>query len=407
MELTRARDREATRSTLSEILQEDRSLYSTQFALGFRSLTFIPELEREFRLFYLENNPGQLKRVLPIALVLTLLFILTDHLRLPAEVVEQITTPRLAQLGALALLAIPTYRGIERLLEAGVILTLVVYGISTPIILGIINVNGEFSPISAQLIILAFCYFLSGLRFFQAMFAGLIISLAYPSSQLLFSQPLPNLAFNCYMILAFNLLGLFGAYFLEYTTRENYLSRQLLSELALFDSLTGLLNRRAFALDLEKICRQAKREKVELVVAMVDVDHFKEFNDYFGHVQGDHCLRNIASALQESIKRPLDKAGRYGGEEFILLWYDCPGGSARKLGEKARAAVDDLAIPHGPGATQRTVTISVGIASSADSDVMDSSLLIRAADRALYHAKAEGRNRVVLATDTSFIPMPL
>ena len=167
------------------------------------------------------------------------------------------------------------------------------------------------------------------------------------------------------------------------------------------------MNRRAFALDLEKICRQAKREKVELAVAMVDVDHFKEFNDYFGHVQGDHCLRNIASALQESIKRPLDKAGRYGGEEFILLWYDCPGGSARKLGEVARAAVDDLAIPHGPGATQRTVTISVGIASSADSDVMDSSLLIRAADRALYHAKAEGRNRVALATDTSFIPKPL
>jgi len=401
--VTRANRRVTTTSTVSEILQEDRSLYSTQFALGFRSLTFIPELETEFRLHYLENNPGQLKRVLPIALVLTLLFTLTDHLRLPPEVVEQITTPRLVQLGALILLAIPVYRGIERLLEPSVILTLMVYGVTTPIILCIINISGEFSPISAQLIILAFCYFLSGLRFFHAMFAGL----AYPSSQLLFSQPLPNLAFNCYMILAFNLLGLFGAYFLEYTARENYLSRQLLSELALFDSLTGLLNRRAFALDLEKVCRQAKRDKVDLAVSMVDVDHFKEFNDYFGHVQGDHCLRKIASALQESIKRPLDKVGRYGGEEFILLWYDCPRESARKLGETARVAVDELAIPHGPGSTQRSVTISVGIACSADSDVTDSSLLIRAADRALYHAKAEGRNKVVLATDNSFIPKPL
>jgi diguanylate cyclase (GGDEF)-like protein len=405
--LTSARDREATTSTVDEILQEDRSLYSTQFALGFRSLTFIPELEKEFRLYYLENNPGQLRRVLPIALVLTLLFMLTDHLRLPPDVVEQILQPRAAQLGALALLAIPVYRGIDRLLEAGVILTLVVYGITTPIILGIININGEFSPISAQLIILAFCYFLSGLRFFHAMFAGLFISLAYPSSQLLFDQPLPNLAFNCYLILAFNFLGLFGAYFLEYTGRENYLSRQLLSELALFDSLTGLLNRRAFALDLEKICRQAKREKVDLAVAMIDVDHFKEFNDYFGHMQGDHCLRKIASALQESIKRPLDKAGRYGGEEFILLWFDCPRESARKLAETARAAVEDLAIPNGPGATQRTVTISVGVASSTDTDVTDSSLLIRAADRALYHAKAEGRNRVAMAKDSSFVPKPL
>ena len=396
-----------TNSTVSEILQEDRSLFSTQFALGFRSLSFIPELEPQFRQFYLENSPGQLKRAIPIALVLTLLFSVTDYLRLPPEVFTGLGPFRVAQLATLLVLTVLVFRDVQSLLEAGVILTLAVYGITTPIILGIINVGGEFSPISAHLLILCFGYFLAGLRFYHAMFAGLIISLAYPASQVLFSSPLPNLAFNCFMIIAFNVLGLCGAYFLEYAARENYLSRQLLTELALFDGLTGLLNRRAFALDLEKICRQAKRGRVDVSLAMVDVDHFKEFNDYFGHVQGDHCLRRIASALQGSIRRPLDKVGRYGGEEFILVWYDCNEQSALEIGEAAREAVAALAIPHGPGATQRTVTISIGVATGKPREMLDSGSLIRAADRALYEAKSGGRNRVILASDQDFAAKPL
>jgi diguanylate cyclase (GGDEF)-like protein len=396
-----------TKSTVSEILQEDRSLFSTQFALGFKSLSFIPELESQFRQFYLENSPGQLKQALPIALVLTLLFSVTDFLRLPPEIFTQIGPFRVTQWVTLLVLTVLVFRDMQPLLETGVILTLAVYGITTPIILGIINTGGKFSPISAHLLILCFGYFLAGLRFYHAMFAGLIISLAYPASQVLFSSPLPNLAFNCLMIIAFNVLGLCGAYFLEYAARENYLSRQLLSELALFDGLTGLLNRRAFALDLEKICLQAKRARVNVSLAMVDVDHFKEFNDYFGHVQGDHCLCSIANTLKGSIRRPLDKVGRYGGEEFILIWYDCSEQAAQDMGEAAREAVEALSIPHGPGATQRTVTISIGVATGKPREMMDSGSLIRAADRALYEAKSAGRNRVTLASDQDLTPKPL
>jgi diguanylate cyclase (GGDEF)-like protein len=393
-------------STVSEILQEDRSLYSTQFALGFRSLIFIPELEAGFRQFYLDNNPGQIKRVIPIALVLTLLFSLADYLRLAPEIFTQFLAYRLLQLAALTILTVLVFRCSSSVVEKATILALAIYGVTTAIILGTISAGGEFSPISAQLIILAFCYFMAGLRFLHALLAGFIISLAYPFSQLLFVAPLPNLLFNCFMILAFNVVGLCGAYFLEYTSRENYLSRQLLGELALFDGLTGLLNRRAFALELEKICRQARRDRVDLAIAMVDVDHFKEFNDSFGHVQGDHCLRKIAGALRESIQRPLDKAGRYGGEEFILAWYDCNEDSALQLGEIARAAVEKLAIPHGAGASQRLVTVSVGVAIAIGMDVSDSGPLIRAADKALYEAKSSGRNLVVLASGEDVANQP-
>ena len=386
-------------STVSEILREDRSLYSTQFALGFRSLRFIPELEAAFREYYLENSPGQLRRVLPFALLMTLLFSGADYIRLSDEVFEAVALPRVLQLLALLLLALPLYLGYTRWLELGVMATLTLYGVTTPIMLGLINQSEHFSPVSAELVILAFCYFLAGLRFFSAALTGAVISIAYPMSQLLFPYPLPNLGFNCFMIVAFNMLGLVGAYFLEYTARENFLSRQLLSEMALFDSLTGLLNRRAFALDLDKVCSQAKRDGVHVAVAMADVDHFKEFNDHFGHVRGDQCLRNVGIALQECLKRPLDKAGRYGGEEFILLWYDCPAEDARRLGEEARRAVEDLHIRQGPRAVQRTVTISIGIASSEEDGMFDAGTLIRAADRALYHAKANGRNRVELSGD--------
>jgi diguanylate cyclase (GGDEF)-like protein len=388
-----------TLATVTDILKEERSLYSTQFALGFRSLNFIPEIETSFRQYYLENNPGQLRRVLPFALLMTLLFTAADFWRLPDEVFRSLALPRTIQLIALVALALPLYLGHRRFLEFAVIVTLAIFGITTPIMLGTINASTAFSPIGGQLLILCFCYFLAGLRFFQAALSGAIISIAYPASQLVFSYPLPNLGFNCFMIVAFNTLGLVGAYFLEYTNRENFLSRQLLSEMALFDSLTGLLNKRAFALDLEKICSQARREGVNVAVAMADVDNFKEYNDYFGHVQGDQCLRKVAHALQAAVRRPLDKVGRYGGEEFILLWYDCSSLDARRLGETARESVEDLLIRHGPGASQRTVTVSIGVASSEDGEPADGSSLTRAADRALYSAKARGRNCVVMSRE--------
>jgi diguanylate cyclase (GGDEF)-like protein len=99
--------------------------------------------------------------------------------------------------------------------------------------------------------------------------------------------------------------------------------------------------------------------------------------------------------------------GRYGGEEFILIWYDCNEQSALEIGEAVREAVAALAIPHGPGATQRTVTVSIGVATGQPREKMDSGSLIRAADRALYEAKSGGRNRVTLASDQEFSAKPL
>lgn len=395
-----------TASSVAEVLQEERSLYSTQFTLGFTSLQFIPELEEEFREYYLRNSPGHLRRALPIGLALTLLFCLSDYVRLPDEIFGELLFLRGFQLFALGVLAVVLYRDFQRGLQTTVIFALSVYGITTPIFMGIINNAGAYSPIAAQLFIIGFCYFLSGLRFVPAMVGSMVVSLSYPASQLLFDAPLPNLALNCYFLLLFNLLGLTGAYFFEYTARESFLGRALMQEMALYDSVTGLPNQRAFLLDFDKLCRHARRESTCVSVAMIDVDNFREFNDYFGYTQGDYCLRKISSAIRGGFRRPLDTAGRYGGEELIIAWYDCDAAHARTMAESVRDAVESLSIPHGPGASQNTITVSTGVASSNPDEVPDSSSLMRSADRALAAAKERGRNRVVHAND-DFKPLPL
>ncbi len=387
---------ESVQSTVSEILQTDSSLYSRQYSLGFRSLRFIPALESSYREYALTQSPRQLRRLLPLAFLLTLLYAAADYYRVPAEVFAELAIPRGIQIATLTVLAIPMYLNRPRLTQLFMIIALIVYAATTAVTNGIVNRASTYSPVTAMLVILTCCYFLAGLRFYQATLTGILISIAYPMSQLMFSFPLPNLVFNCFTIIIFNILGIAGAYTLEYTNRENYLGRQLLSEMALFDGLTGLLNQRAFSLDLEKSCGQARRDGCHLAVAMADVDYFKEYNDHYGHVKGDQCLRKLADALRGTLKRPLDKAGRYGGEEFILVWYDCSADDAARLGEEARDAVESLRIRHGRGAGQRTVTISVGVVSSESLPECNSSSLIRAADRALYHAKAQGRNRVVI-----------
>ena len=378
---------------------------ATQLARGFRSLRFSPELEPRFRQYRRQMNPAQLPRVLLGALLLTGILTLADYLWLSATLFTQLLLPRGLQLAALAAVAGTLLRR-RPAPRYAVLITLLVYGLTTSICLALVPVGSEFAPPGALLITLLCIYFLAGLPFYQALLAGLLCSLAYLLGQLWSAPPWPWLAAHCYLLLAFNGAGLLGVWLLEYRTRENYLEQQLLSELALFDDLTGLLNRRAFALHLDNICRQARREGLGLAVAMADIDHFKQFNDRFGHLQGDQCLRAIGAAIQACSQRPLDQAGRYGGDEFILVWYDCPAAAALALADKVRRTVAGLALApeHSPAGdrvarsagTVANIGISIGIATGRGDALADSSTLLRHADRALYRAKAAGRGQVVL-----------
>lgn len=171
-----------------------------------------------------------------------------------------------------------------------------------------------------------------------------------------------------------------------------------LEALSLHDWLTGLANRRYLDTYLGDQIAIAQRHKRTLALIMLDVDSFKAFNDAAGHQGGDECLKRIASALRRTCRRPADLVGRFGGEEFTLVLPDTEREGALYLAETARKAVLQLAIPH-PDVDTQYITISGGLAMLPRGIPMSAHELIEAADSALFEAKDQGRNRVVVAPD--------
>jgi diguanylate cyclase (GGDEF)-like protein len=166
-------------------------------------------------------------------------------------------------------------------------------------------------------------------------------------------------------------------------------------QLSVQDGLTGLANRRAFDTHLAEQVAIALRHRRPLSLALVDVDHFKAYNDHHGHQAGDDCLARIAAALLGCCHRPADMAARYGGEEFALILPDTALVGARHIAEGARAAVTQLRIPHRQGAAGAQVSISAGVAVMDGTSPCSAEQLIGAADALLYEAKHAGRDRVL------------
>ncbi|HEX4954898.1 MAG TPA: diguanylate cyclase [Thermoanaerobaculia bacterium] len=186
---------------------------------------------------------------------------------------------------------------------------------------------------------------------------------------------------------------------LEEANQRLVQTNEALSHLSLMDALTGVSNRRHFeqALDLE--WRRAYRERRPLALAMVDIDHFKAFNDAYGHQAGDDSLRRVAQVLSNTIQRAGDLVSRYGGEEFAVILPGLDAGVAANLCEQLRARVEQLGIPHGSSTTAPQLTISAGVAGLVPQPGQSSRNLVAKADNALYLAKSYGRNRVVRAPD--------
>jgi diguanylate cyclase (GGDEF)-like protein len=164
-----------------------------------------------------------------------------------------------------------------------------------------------------------------------------------------------------------------------------------LEELATTDALTGLKNRRKFDQEMESEWKRARRSNTPIALLMIDADHFKSYNDSFGHQAGDEVLIGIGICISDSVRRAGDCAARYGGEEFAVLLPGLPPAEAMKVAETIRLKF--LEWSHGPTLS----TVSIGVASMVPTPGTDWSMLVTAADKALYAAKANGRNQTVLA----------
>jgi len=171
-------------------------------------------------------------------------------------------------------------------------------------------------------------------------------------------------------------------------------SEDALQRAAMVDPLTKIANRRHFDSFLEKEWQRSMRSGQPLSLVVLDVDHFKLYNDTLGHPAGDACLQQVAQAIASHAMRTTDLAARYGGEEFVLLFAETPADAARLLAEAIRAHIEALQIPHPRSTTSAWLTVSIGVATILPHQLDNTESLFVAADRAMYVAKENGRNQV-------------
>jgi len=239
------------------------------------------------------------------------------------------------------------------------------------------------------------------LRFWFAVTACVAIAAVQIGVPSLVGLPVPG---NVPLVLITIVATLIANYQLERESRLNYLQRLLtriqgdklaatviqLHDLSQRDPLTGLANRRALDTQLEALCEKGER----FAMIMVDVDIFKAFNDCYGHVVGDDCLRRVGAMLRASLRNTSDQIARVGGEEFVVLLPQTSVENARIMAERMRVAVSGLRIPHS-ASPEDVVTISAGVTGSRAPG--SAAEMLSGADKALYRAKALGRNRVEVA----------
>ncbi|MBD2387271.1 diguanylate cyclase domain-containing protein [Cylindrospermum sp. FACHB-282] len=173
------------------------------------------------------------------------------------------------------------------------------------------------------------------------------------------------------------------------------LANRQLNLFAHLDGLTGVANRRKFDEYLSLEWQRLFREQLPLSLLLCDVDFFKKYNDTYGHVAGDHCLQQVAKTIRFSVKRPADLVARYGGEEFAVILSNTNFGGAMYVGEVIRKEVHNLKIVHAQSKVDESVTLSIGVTTIVPNLEFSPDTLIAMADKALYAAKAQGRNRIV------------
>lgn len=215
--------------------------------------------------------------------------------------------------------------------------------------------------------------------------------------------------FMQYVVLA-NVVGMLLCYMVEQRDRRMFLQGELLKlekegldlvsaemeRLSREDSLTALANRRHFDAIFLQEWERSRREAHPVSLIFVDVDHFKAFNDTYGHQEGDAVLARVGATLRACLRRPGDLAARYGGEEFVLLLPGTPEAGALEVARQVHRAIAGLLIPHAASRTAACVTASLGVATMVPGD-LDGDSLLAAADAAAYAAKAAGRNCIVVA----------
>lgn len=261
--------------------------------------------------------------------------------------------------------------------------------------------HGQFETLMAMPLMVVGPFFFIGLAVRPALFAVAVALASFIVSAAVFGLPLQLFVYSCAFLLILTGASSIAALQLDERFRKSFLEGRLIAELAEHDALTGTKNRRVFDQHLAGLWQQAMGAQRTIAVLLIDVDHFKAYNDRYGHQAGDRALRRVAEALQANAGGSHGLLARYGGEEFVVVLDDVQAPQAVRLAEGMRKAVAELAIEH-RGGEERKVTISVGVAALAPAPGRGPRGALQLADQALYDAKVRGRNRVELLEEEDY-----
>jgi diguanylate cyclase (GGDEF)-like protein len=382
-------------------LTPPRSPYAAQLERGFPRLTFDdPALERDFRRAHLAKHRTQINRNLLLGVGFVVGFAVLTHLVMPAAASRRLDLIRLAILGPVFLnaLVLVHTRLYQRWYSIFAPYGAAVFGIG---VVALVVMAASASPgvslIASAALATIYNYLMLGLAFRPALVSSLIVLSAYPIGAMLVDVPAAQRVIDIGALVFTNVIGAIVCYSLERANRTNFLESQLLMETARRDGLTGIANRRTFDEHVDRVWAQAAREGMPLTLLLIDIDHFKAYNDRFGHQAGDECLRRVAWSLSENARRPLDLAARYGGEEFALVLYDATRQHAELVARQIQAGIEALDIENPtPSSSSKLLTVSIGIACVIPASNRSHYGFIQLADEALYGAKERGRNCIVI-----------
>ena len=378
--------------------QLEESAVAAQLRRGFRALRFEPKLEQEFQVAHLVANRPQIKLNLVLAVLLVTAFALMDRMLLPEGSQQVPDILRFAVILPLVGLLIATCysNSYGRWYPTLVQVISPLAGICVVMIETRAARHGVHLVFSTLVITTTYLYFLVGMLFYQAFRSNLVVLIAYVATALMSGLPTHDVTYSILVLALANMVGAVVCYNLETANRTSYLEARLLGEMAARDGLTGIYNRRMFDERIEQLWQQGTREQARIAMMLIDIDYFKPFNDRYGHQAGDETLRAVAAALSKFARRPLDFEARYGGEEFALVLYDVDRDFVTDMARRARMEIEALGIPHERSSVATRLTVSIGAACVQPVPGRSQEGMIQLADEALYTAKNQGRNRVVV-----------
>jgi diguanylate cyclase (GGDEF)-like protein len=408
----------------SKINDQDQAEHALK--AGFRSLRFPPELEAAFVRAHADERTIKLLLAGMAGVLLFGAITLTDHFISP-ELVPRAQAQRQGTFGPFVLVLLALLHRLS-LPELNEWMVLPMATVAVGVVLALAADTAPHLAFTRVMeLIIVVIYTAVFTRFWPMVALSAMVSLAHGWLVLAMPETVDGLRLGC-TLLTFTTVtfALYSCYSREHHDRLSYLlalkeqglreaideANRRLDTMARTDALTGLPNRRAFddALNQTLAALRAPTTQADhgpIALLMVDVDHFKAYNDHYGHPEGDHCLREVGQAVASCLRRPVDMVARWGGEEFAVLLHEADANVAAQVGERICAAVRDRALAHEASRCAPVVTVSVGVAPwHADPAPGAAAAWLQAADDALYQAKAQGRNRTVVAGRSALSATP-